>query len=66
LLACPPATHRWVAGRHAAMLQRVGHSHGRDVRLATDRELQLLDALTAAGADTPGDDSLPQPHQEAV
>jgi hypothetical protein len=66
LLACPPATRRWVAGRFAAVLERVGRSHGRGVRLATDRELQLLDALTTADSMTPGDDAHPHHHQEAV
>ena len=66
LLACPPATRRWVAGRFAALLDRVGRSYGRGVRLATDRELQLLDALTAADAETPGGDALPHHHQEAI
>ena len=69
LLACPPATRRWVAGRYAALLDRVGRSHGHGVRLATDRELQLLDALTTADAMTPGGDALPyhhHHHQEAV
>jgi hypothetical protein len=66
LLACPPATRRWVAGRFAAVLERVGRSHGRGIRLATDRELQLLNALTAAGAKTPDGDALPHHHQEAV
>jgi hypothetical protein len=65
LLACPAATRQWVAGRYGELLERVGRSHGRGVRLATDRELQLLNALSAR-AETPGDDSLPQPHQEAV
>jgi hypothetical protein len=66
LLACPTATHPWVAGRYGAVIERVGCSHGRSARLATDRELLLLDALAGGGAETPGDDSLPQPHQEAV
>ena len=35
-----------VAGRYAAVIERCGCSHGRSARLATDRELQLLDALT--------------------
>jgi hypothetical protein len=66
LLACPTATRQWVAGRYGAVIERIGRSHGRSARLATDRELQLLDALAAAGAEPPGDASLPQPHQEAV
>jgi hypothetical protein len=66
LLACPTATRQWVAGRYAELLERIGRSHGRSARLATDRELQLVDALAAVGTETPGDDSLPQTHQEAV
>ena len=66
LLACPTVTRQWVAGRYAAQLERISRSHGRSARLATDRELQLLDALAGAGTTTPGDDPLPHNHQEAV
>ena len=66
LLACPAATRQWIAGRYAAVLERVGRSHGRGVRLASDRELQLLDVLAAAGIEMPGDVPLPHDHQEAV
>jgi len=66
LLACPPATRRWVAGRYAAVLERVARSRGRGARLASDRELQLLDALAITDAKPPGVDALPRNHQEAV
>jgi hypothetical protein len=66
LLGCPAAISRWVAGRYGALFERIGGSHGRSVRLASDRELQLFDALAAVGADTPSDVPLPHDHQEAV
>jgi hypothetical protein len=66
LLACPAATRQWVAGRYSAAIQRVGQSRGRGVRLASDRELQLLDVLAAAGTEMPCDVPLPHDHQEAV
>jgi hypothetical protein len=66
LLACPTATRQWVAGRYAAVLERIGRSHGRSARLATDRELQFLDAVAAAGTETPSDAPLHHDHQEAI
>jgi hypothetical protein len=66
LLACPAATRQWVTGRYAALLERVSHAHRRHVRLASDRELRLLDALQTTARDTPLE--LPPHHddQEAV
>jgi hypothetical protein len=66
LLASPAETRSWVVDRYAAALERIGRSHGRSARLATDRELQLLDALLDAGAEKPADVPLPHDHQEAV
>jgi hypothetical protein len=66
LLACPAATRRWVAPRFAAVLERVSRSHGRCARLASDRELQLLDALHTTAGDPPLQVPLPDDHQEAV
>jgi hypothetical protein len=47
LLASPPATRSWVADRYGPLLEKTGRSAGRELRLASDRELRLLEALAA-------------------
>jgi hypothetical protein len=53
VLAGPATTRSWVAKRFAPAFDRAGHPTDRSVRLASDRELQLLDALAAT--DPPSD-----------
>jgi hypothetical protein len=65
LLACRPAIRSWVDGRYGPLLSRTAGQLKRDARLATDRELQLLRALDANGADVLVDSMSPD-HQEAV
>jgi DnaA N-terminal domain len=66
LLACPAATRGWVTDRYAAVLERVSRSHGRSTRLASDRELQLVDALHATPSDLPLELRPHHDDQEAV
>jgi hypothetical protein len=65
LLGCRPAIRSWVDGRYGPLLSRTAGQLKRDARLATDRELQLLHALDANGADVLIDSMSPD-HQEAV
>jgi hypothetical protein len=53
LLACSPSTRGWVAERFGRLLEASARSAGRELRLATDRELQLLRALGAAPRSEP-------------
>jgi hypothetical protein len=46
MLAGPDATHGWISARYGSLLHRAGQSTGRTARLATNRELQLLRALS--------------------
>jgi len=68
LLSSPPATRAWVVSRYGRLFERSARSAGRELRLADDRELQLIDAVTSTGAT--GNPTLftdPQTHnQEAV
>jgi len=65
LLGGPEATRGWISGRYGPLLDRAGQRAGRPVRLATDRELQLLRALS--GPTEPFlNNPLPREHQEAV
>jgi hypothetical protein len=50
LLSSPPATRAWVAPRYGRLFERSARSAGRVLRVADDRELQLIDAITAARA----------------
>jgi hypothetical protein len=47
LLSCPAGTRAWVSSRFAGALDRAASRFGRAVRVADDRELQLLHALAA-------------------
>ena len=70
---CAAATRAWVGSRFGPLLSQTAGAVGRQVRLADDRERQLLDAITA---NPPGDrerglirSSSPQAsdnHKEAV
>jgi hypothetical protein len=73
VLDCPSDKRSWVAERYGRILERTGQSVGRQLRVASDRERQLLHALTAS----PRDDSSAHPtppfphpithhHKEAV
>lgn len=68
LLSSPPATRAWVVSRYGGLFERSARSASRELRLADDRELQLIDAVTSTGAT--GNPTLftdPQTHnQEAV
>ena len=48
VLTAPAATRAWVAERFARALDLAGQAVGRDLRIADDRERQLLDALADA------------------
>jgi hypothetical protein len=48
VLTAPAATRAWVAERFARVLDLAGQAVGRDLRIADDRERQLLDALADA------------------
>jgi hypothetical protein len=48
VLTAPAATRAWVAERFARALALAGQAVGRDLRIADDRERQLLDALADA------------------
>jgi hypothetical protein len=69
LLAYPLETRAWLTTRYGGLIERTGRSVGRELRLATDRELQLLSALAAARSGLP-ESSLPDlmshEHKEAV
>jgi hypothetical protein len=69
LLTYPLETRGWLTTRYGGLLERTGRSVGRELRLASDRELQLLSALAAARSGLP-ESSLPDPtfheHKEAV
>jgi len=69
LLAYLLETCSWLTTRYGGLLERTGQSVGRELRLATDRELQLLSALAAARFGLP-ESSLPDlmspEHKEAV
>jgi hypothetical protein len=45
LLACPSDTRSWVAERFGHLLERLGRSVNRQLKVATDREMRLLAAL---------------------
>jgi hypothetical protein len=47
LLSCPTGTRAWVSSRFAGALNRAASRLGHAVRVADDRELQLLHALAA-------------------
>jgi hypothetical protein len=47
VLACPTETRAWITSRYESLLDRVSRSHGRQLRLASDTELQLHQALHA-------------------
>ena len=69
LLSAPPATRAWVADRFARTFERTGQAVNRELRLATDRELQLHRALSTATADGARRSSSiqrPDDQQEAV
>jgi hypothetical protein len=69
LLSAPPATRAWVAARFGRAFERTGQSVGRELMLATDRELQLHRALsttTADGARRSSSLQRPDDQQEAV
>ncbi len=51
LLSAPPATRAWVAERFGRAFERTGQAVSRELRLATDRELQLHQALSTTTAD---------------
>jgi hypothetical protein len=65
LLVCPGQIRGWVAGRYGSLLDHAASRSERTARLATDRELQLLHGLDAAGADAPTN-FMSLEHQEAV
>lgn len=64
LLASPPPTRSWLGERYGRLLEKTGRSTARGVRLATDRELQLLNRLAAAQRPLLTDQS--DDHKEAV
>jgi len=64
LLASPPPTRSWLGERYGRLLEKTGRSTARGVRLATDRELQLLNRLAAAQRPLLTDQS--DDHEEAV
>jgi hypothetical protein len=69
LLSAPPATRAWVADRFGRVFERTGQAVNRELRLATDRELQLHQALnstTADGARRSSSIQRPDDQQEAV
>jgi hypothetical protein len=73
VLAAPASTRSWVADRFARAFDRAGVAVDRSVRLADERELQLLAALATSPspAAAPAPDLLPRlphpiPHKEAV
>jgi hypothetical protein len=70
LLVYPLETRGWLTTRYGGLLERTGRSVGRELRLATDRELQLLSALDAAPRAELSLSSLPDlmshEHKEAV
>jgi hypothetical protein len=53
LLACPLDTRSWVAERFGHLLERAGRSVNRQLKVATDREMQLLAALADAATFEP-------------
>jgi hypothetical protein len=69
LLAYPLETRGWLTTRYGGLLERTGRSLGRELRLASDRELQLLSALAAARSGLPESsllDLMSPEHKEAV
>lgn len=73
VLAAPASTRSWVADRFVRAFDRAGVVVDRSVRLADERELQLLAALATSPspAAAPAPDVLPRlphpiPHKEAV
>jgi hypothetical protein len=73
VLAAPASTRSWVADRFARAFDHAGVVVDRSVRLADERELQLLEALATSPspAAAPAPDVLPRlphpiPHKEAV
>jgi hypothetical protein len=70
LLAYPLDTRAWLTTRYGGLLEGTGRAVGRELRLATDRELQLLSALAAAPRSRLPASSLPDlmshEHKEAV
>jgi hypothetical protein len=65
VLACAAETRRWVRARFGLVLDRIGGRLDREARFASDRELQLLQAIDATSADVFTDPISPD-HQEAV
>jgi hypothetical protein len=47
VLACPTETRAWISSRFESLLNRVSSLHCRHLRLASDTELQLHEALHA-------------------
>ncbi len=69
LLSAPPATRAWVAERFGRAFERTGQAVSRELRLATDRELQLdraLSTTTVDGARRSSSIQRPDDQQEAV
>jgi len=63
VLTAPSATRAWVAKRFGRLLERVAGSAGRSLRVADDRELQLLGAITPTS--TAADAPAPFPNQQS-
>jgi hypothetical protein len=51
LLDCPSDKRSWVAERYGRIIESTGQSVGRRLRVASDRERQLLQVLTASPRD---------------
>jgi hypothetical protein len=64
LLAAPAATGAWVTNRFARVFARTGGAAGRDLRIANERELRLLDAIAALPSLLP--DQISYDHKEAI
>jgi hypothetical protein len=66
----PHATRRWAHARFGGALDRAGDALGRQARLADDRELQLLDAISPSSPGAEGASVRPpqtsHDHKEAV
>jgi hypothetical protein len=62
VLACPPPTRAWVAERYGRLLELAGRSVNRQLKVATDREMQLLAALAdAASFESAASPRVPEP-----
>jgi hypothetical protein len=69
VIACPPAIRGWIAARFSALLEDTAAAMGRDARLATDVERQLLTNPEAGGllsASTAPEPPVPANHREAI